>query len=190
MVAAAVVLSVSVFAVSLVHAEFFDFDRLQTWAWFVLFATFAAITAGLLVAPAGERSSTGAPAPLPTWARGLLAAEAALLGALAIALWIDPVGLSDPSPFDLPPLGGRFAAAWVALLAVAASWAALSDHAEEAWLPALALVTLPAGALVAALRTLPEVEPASAVAVYIAALALLATSGLAVLGAAGKAGAR
>jgi hypothetical protein len=98
----------------------------------------------------------------------------ALLGALAIALWIDPTGLSGASPFELPPLGGRFAGSWVALLAVLAWWAALRNRSDEARLSALALVTLPAGALIAALRTLPDLEQAGG---YLAAILVLLATG-------------
>ena len=49
LVVGAVVLSVSVFVSTLVHLELFDLDRLQAWAWLVLFAGFSAVTIGLLV---------------------------------------------------------------------------------------------------------------------------------------------
>jgi hypothetical protein len=97
---------------------------------------------------------------------------------VALALWIDPVGLSGPSPFALPPLGGRFAGSWIALLALLAGWASARDRAEEAWLPALALVTLPAGALLAALRTSSDLDGGVAYAVV---LGLLSACGVAVL---------
>ncbi len=181
LVAGAVVLSVSVFVASVAHRDVFDFDRVQTWAWFVLFAAFGVVTVALLVA-GGEEQTANPQAPLPAWSRALLAASAALLAALAIALWVDPAGLTSPSPFELSPLGGRFAGAWVGLLAVVAGWAAGHGFADEAWLPAVALVALPFGALLAALRTLPDLEPAGAAAAYVGALVLVLGSGVAVLG--------
>ena len=101
---------------------------------------------------------------LPLWARGLLGALASLLGGVAVALWI------DPAAFSLPPLGGRFAGSWVAMLATLAAYAALTNRRREARLPALALVALPAGALVAAART--GADPG-----YLLALALLLVVG-------------
>lgn len=184
LVGAAVVLSLSVFVASVAHREVFDFDRLQTWAWFVLFAGFGVITLGLLAAGGAREAEPPPGARLPPWARALLGTLALLLGALALALWIDPVALADPSPFPLPLLGGRFAGAWIALLAVLAGWAAARNGADEAWLPALALIALPCGALVAALRTLGDLDPAGAAAAYMAVLALVAAAGLAVLRAA------
>jgi 4-hydroxybenzoyl-CoA reductase subunit beta len=84
----------------------------------------------------------------------------------AVALW------TDPAAYSLPPLGGRFAGSWAAMLAVLAAWPAARGLRDEARLPALALVALPAGAIVAALRT--EADPG-----YLAALALLIGSGAA-----------
>jgi hypothetical protein len=162
LVAAAVVLSVSVLAITLAHLEVLDLDRLQAWAWLVLFAGFAVTTGGLLLVG-------GAPAPadrpLPRPLRAALAAAALALGAVAVRLWADPG--------SLPDLGGRFAGSWTAMLAFLAGWAAVANRRAEARLPALALVALPAGALLGAARTL-EGDPA-----YLAGLALLVACGAA-----------
>jgi len=165
LVAAAVVLSVSVLAVTLAHIDVFDLGRLQAWAWLVLFAGFAAATLALLVV--GDRRTRDRGVALPRRSRALLAVVGLALAATGVGLWIDPAGL--------PPLGGRFAGSWTVMLGVLAGWAATVDRADEARLPALALVALPAGALVAAARTM-EGEPA-----YVAGLALLIASGAAVL---------
>jgi hypothetical protein len=166
LVAAAAVLSVSVCVVTLAHLELFDFDRLQTWAWLVLFPGFALATSGLLIVglrPLREHDGVA----LAGWIRAMLGIVAAVLAAIGVGLWIDPVGL--------PPLGGRFAGSWTVMLGFLAGWAAIANRRDEARLPALALIALPAGALVAALRTM-EVAPA-----YVAGLALLVACGAAVL---------
>lgn len=80
----------------------------------------------------------------------------------AIALWVDPVDVGKAGPFELPPLGGRFAGAWLALLAVAAGWVVVRDRAQEAWLATLALIAVPAGALLGALRTPSDLSPSGA----------------------------
>ena len=177
LVAGAVVLSVSVLVATLVHLDIFDLGRLQAWAWLVLFAGFSLVTIGLLVA--GGPPATAGGARLEPWVRAALTAVAAGCGALALALWIDPVGLSDASPFKLPPLGGRFAGSWIALLALLAGWGAARDRAEEAWLAALALVALPAGALLAAARTSDDLDAGGTG--YAIVLVLLVACGLAVL---------
>ena len=165
LVIAAVVLSVSVLASTLAHLGVFDFERLQAWAWVALFAAFGLTTSVLAV----RGPWWPLPGPrLPVWARALLGTAAVLLGAAGVALLI------DPAAFSLPPLGGRFAGSWTAMLGTLAAWAALTDRRREARLPALALVALPAGALVAAART--DAEP-----LYVIGLAALAIAGATVL---------
>ena len=169
LVVAAVVLSVSVLAATSAHLEVFDFDRLQAWAWVALFAAFGITTTALAVTGPWRRESG---ATLPASVRRLLAVAAAGLLTASVALWI------DPAAYSLPPLGGRFAGSWAAMLATLAAWPAVRGRRDEARLPALALTALPTLALVAALRTPGGEDPA-----YLAALALLAASGAAVLGA-------
>ena len=174
LVLAAVVLSVSVLAITLAHLEIFDFGRLQAWAWVALFAGFAATTC--VLALAGRRSSDGAGRPSPSWVRWALGVAALALAAVGVALWIDPAAVAGP--FDLPPLGGRFAGSWIVMLAVLAGQGALSGRRADTELAALALVALPGGALLAALRTFGELDHAFA---YVAALAALCALGLGVL---------
>ena len=170
LVLAAVVLSVSVFAITLVHLDVFDFDRLQAWAWVALFAGFSVVTIALLVVGGPGAADRGE--PLDPWARGAFAAVGAALAAVGVSLWADPAAV-----LDLPPLGGRFAGSWIVMLAVLAGWAAVRHRRDEARLPALALVTLPAGALGAALRTSARPD-------HVAALAALTAVGLVLLRAA------
>jgi hypothetical protein len=174
LVPAAVVLSVSVLFWTLVHLEVFDLGRLQAWAWLVLFAGFGLVTTALAL----RRHPRDAGPPLPGWARVVFATVAAALGVVGVALWADPVG------FGLPPLGGRFAGSWTVMLAVLSGWAAARNRADEACLPALALVTLPLGALLGAAQTGVH-EPA-----YLAGLAALFLAGIALLSAAPDAVAR
>jgi hypothetical protein len=70
------------------------------------------------------------------------------------------------------------------LVAVLAGWAAVRNRAEEARFSALALVALPAGALVAALRTLSDLEAPGG---YVAVLVVLIGLGAALLSAASRA---
>jgi hypothetical protein len=164
LVAAAVVLSVSVLAITLVHLDKFDLGRLQAWAWLALFAGFALTTTALLVV---ERRPVHDGTALPRSTRALLAAVAGALAGVGIGLWIDPGGLA--------PLGGRFAGSWAVMLGFVAGWAAVVNRREETRLPALALIVLPAGALLAAARSM-DADPA-----YVAGLVLLIVCGAAVL---------
>jgi hypothetical protein len=171
LLAGAVVLSVSVLSITLVHLEAFDLRRGQAWAWLVLFAGFAVTTGVLFLLRRGR--APGGPA-LDRGGRAALAAAGVGLAAVGGALWIDPAGVSAAGPVALTALGGRFAGSWIVLLGVLAGWAAAAGRAGEARLPAFALVAFPAGALVAALRT------GTTDGGYVAALGALMALGLAV----------
>jgi hypothetical protein len=177
LVIGAVVLSVSVFIITLTHTDQFDFSRLQAIMWVILFGIFSVVTFCLFVleSPHGNKQAE----PLPVWARAVFSSIAFMGGALALALWIDPTGLAGPSPFDLPPLGGRFAGSWIALLAVVCGWAAFRNRVDEAYVPALLLIALPAGALVAGLTTIGQLDPAGSAAAYLVLLVLLVLAGIA-----------
>jgi hypothetical protein len=178
LVAGAVVLSVSVFIITLTHTDQFDFDRLQAIMWVILFGAFSVITLGLFLLEPWLDSRRAE--PLPAWSRAVFSSIALAGCALALALWIDPTGLAGPSPVDLPPLGGRFAGSWIALLALVCGWAAFRNRVDEAHVSALLLIAIPAGALVAGLRMIDQLEPAGASAVYLAVLVLLVLAGIAV----------
>jgi len=159
LVGAAVVLSVSVLCATLLHLDRFDLDRLQAWAWLVLFAAFALVTTGLLAV--GGRPAARGPRPEPA-VRALLGATGLALLAAGAGLWIDPGPLS--------PLGARFAGAWSLMLGTLAAWTALDARRGELRLTGLALVALPAGALAGALRAgVPEPALAAALVLPVAA---------------------
>jgi hypothetical protein len=174
LVVGAAVLSVSVLVVTLGHLDVFDFDRLQAWVWLALFALFSAVSVWLVAA--GPRASASPPLPAPL--RAVLALVALGLGAVAAALWIDPEALE--APFPLPPLGGRFAGSWVALVAVLCAWAAARNSASDGRWAGVGLVALPAGALAAAARTAPDLDHGLA---YALVLAALVTTGAVILAA-------
>ena len=173
LVLGAVVLSVSVFIVTLAHTHKFDFSRLQAIMWVILFAAFSVLTTLLFLFDRGE--DTGVGRRLPRWARVVFGTVAIVAAALALALWIHPGGLSGASPFKVSPLGGGFAGCWVALLATVCAWAAVRNRTDEARPAAYLLACLPAGALLAGLRTFGELHPAAA---YLAVLAMLVVLGI------------
>jgi hypothetical protein len=178
LVIGAAVLSGSVLVVTWAHLDQFDFGRLQAWAWVVLFSVFTVITIGLLVV--GRRVAAAVPGVAAPWLRPLLIVVAAALALLAALLWAAPEAVSVVSPYRLPPLGGRFAGCWVAMLAALAGWAAWHHTDSAARYPILALIALPAGMLLGALRTIGALEP-SASGGYLAALALVLVAGGAAL---------
>jgi hypothetical protein len=141
----------------------------------VLFAGFALVTTALALR--GVPSGPGV--PLLGWVRAVFVLVAVALAGVGVALW------AAPATFELLPLGGRFAGSWTVMLAVLSGWAAARNRTDEACLPALALVTLPLGALLAVARTGVEAP------VYVGALSALFGTGIALLiaapdGAAGR----
>ncbi len=178
LIAGAVVLSVSVLTITLLHLDRFDLGRLQAIAWVVLFAVFSAVTIGLAAA---TRRSVGESPPLTPSARTLLIVAATVLGVLAVPLWVSPQALASAWPYPLPVLGGRFAGSWVALLATVLAWAALRNRRDEARLPAVALITLPAGVLLGSVRTLADLPSYGTALGYLLPLAGLIAIGVVVL---------
>lgn len=175
----AAVLSGSVLAVSVGHRDQFDLGRLPSWAWFVLFSAFTLLTTMLLVVDRAADGRSGGPM-LARWRRLLLVAVASTLGALALVLWSAPGPAAAFGPFDMGPLGGRFAGCWVALLATVAGWAAWHGGVAASRLPALALVALPAAMAFGAARTADELRPAG-VAVHVVGMVLVLLAGTTVV---------
>lgn len=170
LVAASVVLTTPTLVATLIHLDVFDFGRWQAWAWVALFIAAPPFWAGVLLA-----NRSAAPKPEPrVWRPGAVAllALALLLVASAVVLWIDPSAGARVLPFEPSPLGGRFVGCWLAFLAVMAAWAALRP--AEAWLPFAALAAYPAGALVAGLRSLPDLLPPNLRWAYLVVLGLAA----------------
>ena len=168
LVLAAVVLSVSVLTITLAHLDVFDFGRLQAWAWVALFAGFAATTCVLALASGRSDGRLAS-----RWIRWALGAAALALAVVGVALWIDPAAIAGP--FELPALGGRFAGSWIVMLAVLVGQGAWTGRHAAAELAALALITIPGGALLGALRTFGDLDFAIA---YTGALAALCALGL------------
>lgn len=108
----------------------------------------------------------GRPAARPdAWQRAGQQAVAPLVLAFvlvvaAVVLWIGPSAGGRVLLFEPSPLGGRFVGCWATFLAVMAAWVAFRP--AEAKLPLLALTAYPAGALVAGLRSLADLEPPAA----------------------------
>ena len=172
----ALVFATSTVVVTLTHTEVFDFDRLQAVAWIVLFPVFALAVAVVLVAEpdtpvvdAGRRLGTG-----PRVAAALLAV---LLAGGAVMLWRDPLAVDDVLPYALSPMGGRFVGCWLALLAVMAASVVRQSDVADIRLPAVALVTFPTGALIAAARVPTDLDGGWSIAGYFAAIVSVAAVG-------------
>jgi hypothetical protein len=172
LVAASVALTAPTLIATLAHLDVFDFGRWQALAWLGLFIAAPPFWTAMLVV-----NRTAVPRH-ETRVRGrrlgaaVLLALAVLLVVLAVVLWADPAAGVRVLPFEPSPLGGRFIGCWSAFLAVMATWAALRP--SEAKLPLIALVAYPAGALVAGLRSLPDLSPPGARWTYLTVLGIAA----------------
>ena len=171
-------LSLPIFVATLVDLDLFDFGRLPAWTWVLLFGVFGPAALAVLAGQRDEPSGEAGGRRLGTAVRvGLLMMAVPLL-ALAIALWSDPVGGESYLPFEPPTLSGRVLGTWAFLLAAVAAWSALRDRVGEAWPALLALALFPVGALIAAARSFPDLEPDGRWA-YVAVLAAWLAAALA-----------
>jgi hypothetical protein len=168
LVAASVALTIPTLIATFVHLDVFDFGRWQAWAWVALFVAAPPFWIAMLVVnhAAERRAETRVRGPAGV---ALLALALVLVG-LAIVLWVDPTAGDRVLPFEPSPLGGRFVGSWLAFLAVMAIWAAIRP--SEAQLPLIALIAYPAGALVAGLRSFPDLAPPGARWAYLVVLGL------------------
>jgi hypothetical protein len=121
-----VMLSVTLLAATLVHADRFRWDYAPTWVWTGVYAVVPALVALLWVRQ--ERGSGSQPAADPRLRR--LRALSAVLGGVmaagAIALFAAPGALADLWPWPLTPLLGRAVASWYLLVGTALLTAAVS----------------------------------------------------------------
>jgi hypothetical protein len=168
-------LTLPMLAVTFTHLDQFDFSRWQAWAWVALFLASPLSFGSVIVLRRGIPVDAG---PMSPRAHRAVAAVLVLgLGALALALWVDPVATGRILPFDLPPLGGRVLGCWCSFLAFLAGWAAVRSH-REGRLSFLALAAFAAGALIGGLRSFGDLGPPSQRTAYVAVLvgiALVAT---------------
>jgi hypothetical protein len=172
LVAASVALTAPTLISTLVHLDVFDFGRWQAVAWLVLFSAAPVFWTAMLVVNRADVPGHETRVRVRWPGAAVLLALAVLLVVLAIVLWADPAAGVRMLPFEPSPLGGRFIGSWSAFLAVMATWAALRP--AEAKLPLIALIAYPAGALVAGLRSLPDLSPPDARWAYLAVLGIAA----------------
>ena len=170
LVAASVALTAPTLVATFVHLDVFDFGRWQAWAWVALFIAAPPFWAGILVVNRSAVPQAEGRVGLRPGAVALLVLAFILVVSAAL-LWLDPSAGGRVLPFEPSPLGGRFVGCWLLFLAVLAAWAALRP--AEARLPFVALVAYPAGALVAGLRSLPDLSPPTAQWTYLAVLGLM-----------------
>ena len=112
--------------ITLLHADRFHFTapdaltRFAAWAWLAVYAVVPPIMAVLLLRqlrlPGGDPPRGK---PIPSWMKGLLSVQAAVMLILGVGLLSMPPAFASIWPWSLTPLTGRAMGAWLVGLGVA-----------------------------------------------------------------------
>lgn len=158
--------------------EVFDWSRPQAVAWLILFASAPLVVLRDLRTPAGTDSS---PTVSPG-TRAVLAAASVGAAGSAIALWVPPtrVWLAARSPIPLAGLTADYLGAWCAFVAVSFATAAVRARTSDARSVGVLLGAASVGAIVAAVRTIPDLGANTTP--YLAALGVMGISAIGLLG--------
>ncbi len=107
------------------------FAKFTAWAWLIIYALAPPVMLALLVyqlrAPGGDPAHR---APLPSWFRGVLVAQAVIMMGLGIALFLAPPTFAGLWPWALTPLTARAVGAWLIGLGFAVAHAAWENDWE------------------------------------------------------------
>lgn len=172
--------------VTLVHLDRFHLDagldpgtRAVTWAWI---AVYAVVPVLMVVAVLRQRSVSTAVVVgrrLPPPLRGLLGVEAVGLVGFGLALLVAPTKADAAWPWALTPLTARAIGAWLIGLGVAAGHAWIVDDVRGVRPLAITAVAFGALQALALARHGGDLDgPAATIGGYVAALAVIAASGL------------
>ena len=81
----------SLFIISLLNLEVFDFTRLPVWIWFASYFIYPIIAIWMTLRQPGMTKAADLPGPaLPGWAKGFLRVQGGLFTALALLLFFFP----------------------------------------------------------------------------------------------------
>jgi hypothetical protein len=162
---AAVIIVPLITVVTFAHIDAFHtdsdstFTQLGTWAFI---GTYIVASALLITFVAHQLRLPGGDPPraarLPAWARATLVGQAAVFGAVGVALLVAPGSAGDIWPWPLTDLTGRITGAWALAIAIAAGTGAWEDDWRRLRAPCAAYVVLPFVSAVALARYSDAVE--------------------------------
>jgi hypothetical protein len=137
-------------AATLIHLDKFDLDSLFGWFWLIVYCAVPPLMAVLMwrqaqTAPAEPVAGHPVPAPL----RAALLLQAAVMGAIGVAMFVEPSTAEDLWPWMLTPLTARAVSAFLIGFAAAAVYAAVENRLERFTGAAYAYATLGALELLA-----------------------------------------
>ena len=139
--------------ITLIHLDKFDLDSLYGWFWLVVYAIAPPVVAYLVwrqwQVPGGEPAAAS---PLPAAFRALVALQAVIMLAVAIALLVAPSNAGDLWPWALTPLTARALAALIGGVGIAVTVAVRENDSRGFTGPALAYLALGALELIALAR--------------------------------------
>jgi hypothetical protein len=131
-VPAVLLFSTLTLAITLLHADRFHFrspqlvTRAGTWGWLLVYVSVPVAMSWLLVAQLRQaRPDPARAAPLPSWARVVLALQAAVMLLVGLPMLLVPTVLLGGWPWALTPLTGRAIGAWaigIGTIAAHAAW--------------------------------------------------------------------
>jgi hypothetical protein len=159
--------------------EFALSTRLVTWAWIAIYAVVPPLLV-VLMAVQGRISGADSPrtARLPRWLRSLLVLEALLLGAVGVAMFVNPEGNFTLWPWALTPLTARAIAAWLIGIAIAAAHSAFENDFRRVHPAAVSYVLLGLLHSVAVARYSEQIERGPTAWVYVAVIVVSVAVGL------------
>jgi hypothetical protein len=156
---AAVVFGPLIVLATFVHLERFHLDadrlltRAGTWAFIATYVYFSvSFVLVLALQPRAGEIDPPRLAPMPAWARVVLAIQAALLGGVGAALLVAPASTVDLWPWTLTELTARAVAAWMLAIGAAAACGVWENDWRRLRVPLAAYVVLPVLEAVALIR--------------------------------------
>ena len=165
---------------TLIHIDRFHLDSVFGVAWLAVYAAFPVAMSTILILQlraAGEDSPRRS--PLSAWVRLCLVAQAVVLGAIGIALFVAPADTASVWPWPLTPLTGRAVGAWLLGTAFIAAQVAIENARERVDVAMLSYAAFGALQLVAVARypSTPDWSTLGAVA-YLGFLASMVILGV------------
>jgi hypothetical protein len=134
--------------VSLFHLDAFNWERRQTWTWFVAYSAFPIIAAWICwvqrAAPRDAHRTTLAPA-----LRGYWYVQGAALTLLALGLLFAPAAMASLWPWAITPLLAQIYSAPFLSYGLGSLYAARQRHWDEVRIPVYAILVFALGVLTA-----------------------------------------
>lgn len=125
-------IAVLLLVATLIHLDKFDLDSVFGWFWLVVYCIVPPALAVLVWRQLRRPAGPARPGlPIPPALRALLAAQALVMGAIGVVMFIEPSTAEDLWPWALTPLTARAVSAFLIGFAAAAAYAAADNRAER-----------------------------------------------------------